>query len=404
MKKVLIFIFFVFFSCTIHAEKQVDPDYEELLEKLQEGIEVSELKKLKKEGLNLEARNEYEETALLKFARRPSRQGFIAIKNLALLVEAGSDLNATDKNGNTPLHLFVAWPQRYWKERDRGEKDLLLSLLTLSVGNTRIGKDEMELVLRSLITSENIKKVNDYGDTALEIAITESNIMAIPLLIEAGADLNRLDGRGRMPLHRALSSPSLKMLAQMKEEVLDIILSLITSQSIIHKDNKGRIPFDFVIEYGWKEERLLQALEQERNWKDKDSLERMIHTTILSQNWEALELFLDSGLGKNTVDSRGETLLYDMISHYYFKNKTEEERTQFIDFVKTLITKENVSLKSISGQTPLMQALRKGWADTRLLSSLLADEDKENLEELMLFSFSTSKFQIRILFSLIRHG
>ncbi len=118
-------------------------------------------------------------------------------EQIAMLIEAGADVNAQDNKGKTPLHNAQTWNQ---------VNKLLQSGATVDVrdqdGNTplHIG-DKSAGAMRLLIGAGiDVNAKNNEGQTPLHMA---KNIHETRLLIDGGADVNMADNKGNTALHYA---------------------------------------------------------------------------------------------------------------------------------------------------------------------------------------------------------
>lgn len=129
------------------------------------------------------------------------------------LLEAGTDPNVTDKDGNTPL-MFAA------NRGDLASVDMLLyagadvnakgghGLTPLMAGLSAVGKDGGAVTFRILKEKPDVNAIyrsnaNTYW-TTLFIAVDQDNFKVVEALIKQGADVNQYVGKNT-PLLKALS-------------------------------------------------------------------------------------------------------------------------------------------------------------------------------------------------------
>ncbi|MDE7265694.1 MAG: ankyrin repeat domain-containing protein, partial [Clostridia bacterium] len=160
---------------------------------------------------------------------------------IALIVDAGADVNCTDKNGVTPLMLmakngktdaalaYIKNPNVDISLKDNdnhaaidyatasGLRELVKALSSDSEqahtdahGNTPLHQacwnGQVEVVRVLLEKSPDLEKLNDDGESPLILAVERCNLVIVELLLEKGAkaDGARLDGVA--PLHLAAQS------------------------------------------------------------------------------------------------------------------------------------------------------------------------------------------------------
>ena len=126
-------------------------------------------------------------------------------EQLNLLLEAGADVNNTDKKGNTPLHLV---------QSESTTKLLLEAGADVNaknkLGNTPLHVVRNQGIARVLLEAgADVNVKNKLGNTPLHVVKSES---IAKLLLEAGADVNARNKRNTTPLHDATKKSIKKLL------------------------------------------------------------------------------------------------------------------------------------------------------------------------------------------------
>jgi ankyrin repeat protein len=126
-----------------------------------------------------------------------------AIKSL---LDSGADVNAKDKNSNTPLYLAII----------AGNTEVVQTLLENRASiNTKCSHDDTALLLATrkeeakildllLKNGANVNAKNSNGNTLLHITLANQNSEIVKLLLKNRADANEKDGEGNTPLCIAL--------------------------------------------------------------------------------------------------------------------------------------------------------------------------------------------------------
>ena len=195
---------------------------------------------------------------------------------LEMLVKNGHDMNAQDKDGQTPLHIAIRWSM-FYTVISRTDEDLIKLLLDHGadlntqdvLGYTPLhcaafsGTPEIILMLvnrgASLITKDYAGRVPLHCAAS---ALYEDNIKV--LLRES--EVNAQDFKGRTPLHHAYIRWSiLKHLTSKnrltRRSAINLLLQAGASDSIVDAD--GRTPSDYST---WSEKEAGELLRQGYQW------------------------------------------------------------------------------------------------------------------------------------------
>ena len=141
------------------------------------------------------------------------------IESIAMLLDQGADVNATDADGHTPLHLAtgssLGYTGRLTEQRNFEVVRLLLAhgakVNTVSTqyerGDTPLhsAAQNSQTVLVELLLSHGaeVNAENTYGDTPLHLAVErDSQPKLIAILLHHGADANAKSLTGVTPLHK----------------------------------------------------------------------------------------------------------------------------------------------------------------------------------------------------------
>lgn len=109
------------------------------------------------------------------------------VKTVEFLLSKGADVKGRDREGKTPLHGFFAVSGPIYIKHINREVDLVQI-------QTRIA----EMLIGS---GADANAVDDRGCTPLALAVGSNSFKAVDFLLKNGADVNARDHEGKTPLH-----------------------------------------------------------------------------------------------------------------------------------------------------------------------------------------------------------
>lgn len=237
---------------------------------------IETLRLLLDTGADVNARNDFDATALLWCARDPER--------VRLLVERGADVNAQSKQGRTPL--------------------MVASL-------RRGGADSVELMLAK---GAGVNSKDSRGDSAIGLAASIGDVRIMRRLLAAGADVNAVNKRGMTPVNLAASGRSPEAVRLLIEKGADVRTASNTlSNSVRH----GQIlmiklaPLHRAAAFG-PAETVRDLLKAGADVNARDGRKLMpLSFAVATDNpsLETVRLLLQAGADVNAGDNTGETAL-----------------------------------------------------------------------------------------------
>ena len=159
-------------------------------------------------------------------------EGAIDLGNIRLMkyrIREGDDVNAIDSQGHTILNIAC----KYWRVGDKGKEDFDRRQATIC--------EMMRLLLNN---GADVNKLDDAREAPLHIAARRKMYKVIELLLAQGANPN-LQGRdGNTALHLAVLCP---LYPYGESETIDIIELLIRGGANVNaRNHKGKTPLGLI--------------------------------------------------------------------------------------------------------------------------------------------------------------
>ena len=204
---------------------------------------INPIKILLKAGADPNIKQKDGDTPLLVWMKhRPSKEK--SLYAVELLLKAGADPNIPDKDGNTALHLMKDW---HWSRT--GLFDLLIDFGADITTENNEGETPLQVAekqyerirepkslrkLRDLLRNPRAHKAKPV--LLLTDAAKEEKIEDIKVLIDAGVDINAVDYKGNTALHSAVDY------FQGNPETIELLIKLGADKN--KKDREGITPFE----------------------------------------------------------------------------------------------------------------------------------------------------------------
>ena len=220
------------------------------------------------------------------------------------IIDHGADVNAINNSNITAL--LIACQKR---------QEVLMGLLLTSGADPNIADDECDTLLHSAvyhnITSKTLQIIIEHGadvnatnkkhETALIISCYKGNIDAMSLLLNAGAEHNKMDAEGHTWLHAAVCG-------NCRKEALQAIISHGTDVNAMNKQKQTALAL--ACENGNVDAiKLLLNARADPNIADVNG-NTLLHNAVRNTiSKETLQAIIDHGADINAVNNDGATAL-----------------------------------------------------------------------------------------------
>jgi ankyrin repeat protein len=180
--------------------------------RVMKNIDIQEIKELVKQGADVDVRSNYYQRTFLHDACYERRNTEL-VKNL---IDICADVNARDKDNNTPLHLAIRTTKveiikllidkgaDVNARNNDGYTPLILAMINISRA-----WNHTEVVMALIDKGADVNSRDPYGSTPLHYAwgmgITRiPNMLLVSTFIDKGSDVNARDNNGRTLIHLSL--------------------------------------------------------------------------------------------------------------------------------------------------------------------------------------------------------
>ncbi|MCE5319077.1 MAG: ankyrin repeat domain-containing protein [Parachlamydia sp.] len=323
----------------IFVEMDTTPPHNDaILSLIQEGVEVNQL-------------NESGHTLL---ALATHNGNFELVE---ALISAKADVNQVSQHGWTPLRLAT----------DQGNEKIVRALVDAGADVNQKFLDETPLhfelglenpnpaILKALIEAKGAD-LNEpvVGTAPLHRAISKGNAEAVRMLIDAGADVNKVDADSMTPLYHALSKGNREVMNLLISAGADVTKGILQGYSPLHLAvHKGSLVDVYTL--------LNAGADVNQAIKEMDGL-TPLHIAARQNRAQMVQALVTEGADANKENEKGLTPLHIAC------------RYEHLDAVQALIwAGADVNHADREGKTPLHDVLQLDYADSEQMLRTFID-------------------------------
>jgi len=310
--------------------------------------------------------------AIHRLVNSQEHQHFDGSEIIALLINAGVNIEQRTRGGDTPLSLAAS--------NDRINELRLLLANNAEVNsvdnkgrtplyNTIFG-DNIAIVKALIKAGADVNIANNVGWTPLYSAIGKNKMAVVKLLITAGGDVNIANNRGWTPLHRTVNS-----LDNQKFDGKELMRVLIDAGAKINMQTKAG---DTAVNLAATNDRLneldlLLTYNPDINKADNAGI-TPIASAIMKNHVYIVKVLIGAGVDVNLADNNGWSPLHKTV------NKPKTQQFEGTELASLLIgAGANLEPKIKNGFSPLMLASYYGrFNEAKLLIDSGADISSRN--------------------------
>jgi ankyrin repeat protein len=305
------------------------------------------------------------------------------ISKVRFLIENGSEVNARNRNGDSPLFICV-------QQNNRQVGELLLSKGADVFASNTENYSPLRLALSAggevqdwILTSEVLKATDGIGNTPLHYASEWKLDNAVAILLEKGAKHDIQNTNGETPMFFAVKADS--------PTTINLLFG--KGASLEQRDFLGNTPVHTAIHYDARDALKTLILHNANISAQNMSGKTPLHEAARSSKTATITLLLDNGADINATDLTGKTPLIDaiqgqnvalvslllsrgaspLIQEMYGRNAYHEAvNTNNIDIINIIREAGGTPLaRDTHGRTPFSLVLDK---DVSLIAAVLGND------------------------------